>query len=68
MRWNFLFGKNHPLAPKLSDSKWMLQVAYLADIFAEVNDLSTSVQGREQTQVGLSRKLTAFLGKCGRGK
>lgn len=40
-----------------------MQVAYLADIFAEVNALNLLMQGRDQTIVVLSEKLTAFNGK-----
>lgn len=40
-----------------------MQVAYLADIFAEINSLNMSMQGRDQTLVGLSEKLSLFKGK-----
>ena len=59
----FLAEKSHPLAHKFSDSKWLMQVAYLADMFAEINSLNISMQGRDQTVVGLSEKLSAFKGK-----
>ena len=51
------------MAYKFSDSKWLMQVAYLADIFAEINSVNLSVQGRDQTVVGLAEKLSAFKGK-----
>ncbi|XP_076062453.1 protein FAM200A-like [Oratosquilla oratoria] len=54
----FLAEKKHQLAHKFSDSNWLMQVAYLADIFAEINSLNMSMQGRDQTLVGLSEKLT----------
>lgn len=38
-------------------------MAFLAYIFADVNDLSTSIQSHDQKLVGLSKKLTAFKGK-----
>ena len=59
----FLTEKSHPLAYKFSDSKWLMQVAYLADVFAEINSLNISMQGCDQTLVGLAEKLSAFKGK-----
>ncbi|XP_068205433.1 protein FAM200C-like [Palaemon carinicauda] len=59
----FLTEKSHPLAHKFPESKWLMQVAYLADMFAELNSLNISMQGRDQTLVGLSEKLLAFKGK-----
>ena len=59
----FLTEKSHPLAYKFSDSKWLMQVVYLADVFAEINSLNISMQGCDQTLVGLAEKLSAFKGK-----
>ncbi|XP_064093835.1 protein FAM200B-like [Macrobrachium nipponense] len=56
----FLTEKKHQLAHKFSDSNWLMQVAYLADIFAEINSLNMSIQGRDQTLVELSEKLSSF--------
>ena len=58
----FLAEKKHPLTHKLSDSNWLMQVANLADIFAEINSLNVNA-GRGQTLVGLSKKLSSFNGK-----
>jgi hypothetical protein len=55
-----LLEKNHPLASKFSDSKWVLKVDYLAYIFSEVHNLNISMQGHNQTMVGLSEKVTTF--------
>ena len=59
----FLTEKSYPLAYKFSDSKWLMQVAYLADVFAEINSLNISMQSCDQTLVGLAEKLSAFKGK-----
>lgn len=48
----FVKEKSHPLAHKFSESKLLMQVAYLADMFAEINSLNISMQGRDQTLVG----------------
>ena len=55
--------KSHLSAQKFEDSKWEMQIAYLADIFAEINSLNISMQSRDQTLVGLSEKLKAFKEK-----
>ena len=39
-----------------------MQVAYLAE-YAEINSLNISMQGCDQTLVGLAEKLSAFKGK-----
>ena len=59
----FLLERNHPQATRFSESKWMLQVAYHSDIFAEINNLNTSMQGCDWTLIWLSEKLAAFKGK-----
>ena len=59
----FLTEKNHELAHKFSDVSWMLKVAYLADIFGELNCLNISMQGRNQTLISISEKLKAFKKK-----
>ena len=59
----FLPEKKHLLAHDLADSKWLMQVAYLADVFAEINFLSILMQSHDHTLVGLSEKLIAFKEK-----
>ena len=59
----FLLEKNHPLATRFSDLTSVLQLACLADIFAEVNDLNTSMQGLVQTLARPSGKPTTFKSK-----
>ena len=45
---------------KFADSKWLMQVANLADMFAEINSLNILMQSCDQTLVGLSEKPKAF--------
>ncbi|XP_042221907.1 zinc finger BED domain-containing protein 5-like [Homarus americanus] len=59
----FLNEKKHALASRLSEPRWLLQLAYLADIFSELNLLNMSMQGRDETYVTLSEKLKAFKAK-----
>ena len=49
-----LAKKIHSFAQKLADLKWLMQVAYLADMFAEIDSLNISMQGRDQRLVGFS--------------
>jgi hypothetical protein len=41
----------------------MLKLSYLLDIYSEINNLNISMQGSDQTLIGLTEKLTAFKGK-----
>ncbi|KAG7161285.1 Zinc finger MYM-type protein 6-like 4 [Homarus americanus] len=59
----FLNEKKHALASRLSEPRWLLQLAYLADIFSELNLLNMSMQGRDETYLTLSEKLKAFKAK-----
>ena len=56
----FLNEKNRQHAIRFQDKKWMLKVCYQNDIFTALNDLSTSMQGRNQNIITLSDKLSAF--------
>ena len=58
----FLNDKNHWHPIWFQDKKWMLKVYYLS-IFAAVNDLNTSIQGRNQNIITLSEQLSAFKEK-----
>jgi hypothetical protein len=59
----FLVEKKHNLAAKFNDPRWLLQAAYLADVFGELNILNISMQGRNTTVVDLTEKLLAFKQK-----
>lgn len=59
----FLREKKHPLASKFSELKWITQVAYLSDILFELNNLNTSMQGRNHTIIELTEKITCFKNK-----
>jgi len=59
----FLNEKNHRHAIRFHEKPWMLKVCYLNDVFASVNELNTSMQGRDQNIITLSEKLSAFKEK-----
>ena len=45
--------KNHRHAIRFQDKEWMLKVRYLNDIFTTLNELNTSMQGRNQNIISL---------------
>ena len=63
----FLIQRKQTLADKLVDQKWLLLMAYLSDIFSQLNILNQSLQGLNIMLVDVSEKLLA-LKKCGKEK
>ncbi|XP_076049459.1 zinc finger BED domain-containing protein 5-like [Oratosquilla oratoria] len=59
----FLNEKKHQLAIRFHEKPWMLKVCYLNDLFMSVNELNTSMQGRDQNIIVLSEKISAFKEK-----
>ena len=47
----------------LRDSEWLLQLAYLTDIFTRLNVLNKSLQGRNSSVHDFMDKLNAFIAK-----
>ena len=45
----FLLEKQSPLAAHFSDTQWVTKLAYLCDIFNQLNELNLSLQGRTTT-------------------
>lgn len=46
------------------DNDWLAKLAYLADIFAKLNELNTSLQGRDCTILKLYDRVNGFLKKA----
>lgn len=59
----FLAQNNSPLADLFSNSVWLAHVAYLADVFDQLNALNVSVQGRWHNIFKQYDKIEAFLKK-----
>lgn len=59
----FLEEKKSPLAAHFTDEEWVAKLAYLCDIFNELNDLNLSLQGRMTTVFKLADKVSAFKAK-----
>jgi len=64
----FLNETKYRLAIRFQDKEWMLKVCYLNDIFTTVNNFNTSMQGRNQTIITLSKKLSVFKENLQLGK
>ncbi|XP_028672708.1 SCAN domain-containing protein 3-like [Erpetoichthys calabaricus] len=60
---SFLMDKNSELVKFVSDNVWLAKLAYLADIFCQLNALNTSLQGRDSSVLKTTDKITAFKKK-----
>ena len=61
----FLRNQGSPLADAFDKPQFRLSVAYLADVFALLNELNLSLQGRDMNILRAQEKLNAFLSKLG---
>lgn len=59
----FLREKDSELASKYNDRHWLTKLAYLTDIFSELNKINSSMQGRNANVLQLYEKLDAFVKK-----
>ena len=59
----FLQDANHARAETFRDEKFLTMLAYLADIFAQQNELSLSLQGYNANRFKCREKMEAFKGK-----
>ena len=59
----FLSEKKSPLAAHFSDKVWVAKLAYLCDIFSQLNELNLSIQGEMTTFFKLADKVAAFKAK-----
>jgi hypothetical protein len=59
----FLSEHNPEMGKKLEDSKWILKLAYLSDIFSRLNELNLSLQGRNSNIFTLQARIRGFLSK-----
>jgi len=56
----FLKEENHALATTFGDEVFLTQLAYLYNIFAKLNHLNISLQGKDTHLLQLHDKITAF--------
>lgn len=62
----FLSDQNSNLTTHFKDPVWNAKLAYLADVFDELNKLNTSMQGPKTNNLDLSDKINGFTGKVRR--
>ncbi|MBN3300540.1 F200A protein, partial [Amia calva] len=59
----FLHDQKSPLASLFDDPVWLVQLAYLADIFSRLNELNMGLQGLSLRIFDVSDKITAMKKK-----
>ena len=59
----FLLESKLETSHLLSDELWLMRLAYLADIFGKLNELNSSLQGRNITPFTVNDKMNAMLKK-----
>ena len=56
----FLQQEKNQLADYLSETEFLLKLAYVCDIFDKLNKLNLSMQGAHKNVLDISNKITAF--------
>jgi hypothetical protein len=51
------------LSPQLKDSRWLLDLAFLVDLTAKLNELNTEFQGKNKTFIKMIGTIDSFKGK-----
>ena len=59
----FLKEQNHELADRFRDDEWIAKLLFLADVFSHVNQLNSSMQGKEKLFFDVLESIDAFKGK-----
>lgn len=59
----FMSDNDFVLGEKLCDDRWLMKLAYLADIFQKVNDVCISLQGKAVTVFDATDKVEGFKKK-----
>ena len=67
-RWAEFFVSHNSaeLAEHLSDNAWLTKLAYLSDLYCELNRLITSMQGHNTHIIQLYDRIEGFLKKIKR--
>jgi hypothetical protein len=51
------------LPPQLKDSQWLLDLAFLINLTAKLNDLNTELHGENNTIIKMTGTIDSFKGK-----
>ncbi|KAM4565907.1 SCAN domain-containing protein 3-like [Odontesthes bonariensis] len=60
----FLTEHKSPHATLFQDTDWLAKLCYLADVFSKLNELNTSLQGKDTSILNLYDKVGGFLKKA----
>ena len=56
----FLKEQKHELSDQFSDNEWIAKLLFLADFFSHLNQLNTSLQGKDKIFLDVSKNTIAF--------
>ena len=59
----FLKEQNHKLADRFSDNEWIVKLLFLSDFFCLLNQLNTTMQGRNKIFLDVSEDIVSFQAK-----
>ena len=59
----FLKEQNHELADRFLDDEWIAKLLFLVDVISHVNQLNSSMQGKEKLFFDVLESIDAFKGK-----
>ena len=59
----FLKEQNHELADRFRGDEWIAKLLFLADVFSHVNQLNSSMQGKEKLFFDVLESIDALKGK-----
>ena len=55
--------RNHVLADRFSDNEWIVNLLFLSDCFSYLNQLNTTVNGRNKIFLDVSEDIVSFKAK-----
>ena len=59
----FLKEQNHKLTERFSDNDWIAKLLILSDSFSHLNQLNTTMQGRNKIFLDMSKDIISFKAK-----
>ena len=59
----FLKAQKHELSERFSDNEWIAKLLFLADFFSHLNQLNTSMQGKNKILLDVSEDIITFKAK-----
>ena len=59
----FLKAQKHELSEQFTDNEWIAKLLFLADFFSHLNQLNTSMQGKDKILLDVSEDIITFKAK-----